>query len=125
MDWFDNYVYGKELRGDKTHPISLKTLREIRFGGVYRASNMWPFFLPLAQRTKVWAYTFKSKKIAYLKDGITLNSSRYPKTWPEVYSRFAKHAAAIRYRPAKVQAYKDLLLEVVKTPARVVRLITG
>ncbi len=122
-DWFDHYLYGKELRGDKTHVIRLSTLGKIRYDGRYRASNMWPFFAPLAARTQIWAYPYASKVIRYLPDGITKNASRYPKTWLEVYSRVGKHAAAVRYRPTKLAAYKYLLLESAKTPARALRVL--
>ena len=119
-DWFEDYLYGKALRGDKTHAIRLATLGEIRYDGRYRSSNMWPFYIPLANRSAIWGYPFASKKISYLADGITKNSSRYPKTFLEIYSRVAKHALAIRYRPLTFPAYKYLLLELTKTPKRIV-----
>lgn len=121
-DWFEDYLYGKALRGDKTHAIRLATLGTIRYDGRYRSSNMWPFFIPLATRSAIWGYPFASKKISYLEDGITKNSSRYPKTFLEIYSRVAKHALAIRYRPLTFAAYKYLLLELAKTPKRIVLL---
>jgi glycosyltransferase involved in cell wall biosynthesis len=123
-DWLDDYVYGKALRGDKTHIISTRALGGIRFDGRYRASNMWPFHMRLAQRTKIYAYTYPSKNIDYLSDGITKNASRYPRSWREIYSRFARHALAIRIRPWKLKAYKYLLLELLKTPKRAVLLMT-
>ncbi len=124
-DWIDDYVYGKSLRGDKTHVISTATLGEIRYDGRYRSANMWPFFIPLSARTKIWTYPFPSKQIRYLDDGITRNSSRYPKTGLEVWSRVGRHALAIRHRPLKFAAYKYLLLEILKTPKRLLLLATG
>ena len=121
-DWLDHYVYGTGLRGDKTHVISTKALGNGRYDGRYRSSNMWPFFIPLSARTRLWAYPYPSKVIRYLEDGITKNSSRYPRTWLEVYSRFAKHACAIRFRPTKLAAYKYLALELFKTPKRILYL---
>lgn len=122
-DWIDDYSYGKTLRGDKTHVIALSLLREdIRFDGRYRTSNMWPFYMSLSTRTKIWAYPYASKKIHYLAGGITKTSSRYPKNWLEIYSRFARHAYAIRLRPGKISAYKHLLLELLKTPKRILYL---
>lgn len=53
FDWFDDYLYGKALRGDKTHAIKLSVLGDIRYDGRYRASNMWPFFAPLAARSRI------------------------------------------------------------------------
>ena len=117
-DWIDDYTYGKALRGDKTHVVSLATLGSIRFDGRYRASNMWPFHLRLAQKTRIWGYPFPSKEIQYLEGGITKTTNRYPRTWLELSSRFRKHACAIRVRPLKVAAYKYLLLELLKTPKR-------
>jgi len=117
-DWIDDYSYGKALRGDKTHVISLSTLGSIRFDGRYRASNMWPFYVPLAQKTRIWGYPFHSKEIQYLEGGITKTNNRYPRTWLELKSRIFKHACAIRVRPSKVAAYRYLLLELLKTPKR-------
>lgn len=121
-DWLDDYVYGKKLRGDKAHVISTAALGNIRYDGRYRNANMWPFFIPLSAKTRLWAYPYPSKVIRYLDDGITKNSSRYPKTWLEIYSRFAKHACAIRHRPTKFAAYRYLVLELLKTPKRVLYL---
>lgn len=119
-DWIDDYSYGPALRGDKTHIIALTTLVKIRFDGRYRASNMWPFYLKLAARTKIWGYSFPSKKIQYLEGGITKTNNRYPRTWLEIYSRFYKHALAIQIRPSKIIAVKYLLIELLKTPKRIV-----
>lgn len=121
-DWIDDYCYGKTLRGDKTHIISFAVLGGIRFDGRYRTSNMWPFYLPLSARTRIWAYPYPSKKIHYLAGGITKSSSRYPRSWLEIYSRIAKHAFAIRLRPAKYAAYRYLVLEILKTPKRILYL---
>jgi glycosyltransferase involved in cell wall biosynthesis len=117
-DWIDDYTYGKALRGDKTHVVSLATLGAIRFDGRYRASNMWPLHLRLAKKTRIWGFPFPSKEIQYLEGGITKTTSRYPRTWLELSSRFRKHACAIRVRPLKAAAYKYLLLELLKTPKR-------
>lgn len=118
MDWIDDYVYSRRLKGDKTHFISCKILGDIRFDGRFRSSNMWPFFVPLALRTKIYAYPYPSKRIQYLQDGITRNSSRYPKTLLEVYSRFGEHWFIVKSKPFKLKAYKYLLLEILKTPKR-------
>jgi glycosyltransferase involved in cell wall biosynthesis len=122
LDWIDDYCYGKTLRGDKTHIISLAVLEGIRFDGRYRTSNMWPFYLPLSARTRIWAYPYPSKKIHYLAGGITKSSSRYPRSWLEIYSRIARHVLAIWLRPAKLAAYRNLLLETIKTPKRILYL---
>jgi len=122
-DWIDDYMYGKALRGDKMHVISVGTLGDIRFDGRYRASNMWPFYLRLASKTKIYGYIYPSKHIQYLDAGITKTTARHPRTWRELYSRFAKHAYAIRIRPAKLQAYKYFLLELAKSPKRVILLL--
>lgn len=125
FDWIDDYVYGKALRGDKTHMISVKALGDIRFDGRFRASNMWPFFLPLAARTKIWGYPYPSKVMRYLEGGITKTNTRYPRSWLEVWSRFARHWLAIRLRPGKLKAYRNLLQELLKTPGRAWKLATG
>ena len=118
MDWIDDYLYGKALRGDKTHMISTRVLGDTRFGGQYRASNMWPFFGPLSLRTKIYAYPFPSKHIQYLEGGITKTKHKYPRHLNVIYSKFARHAFVIRHRPGKWAAYKYLTLELLKTPGR-------
>lgn len=124
VDWFDDYVYGKSLRGDKTHIVSLKVLGDIRFEGRLRAET-WHFFLPLAARTRTWAYTYPTRKIRYLDTGITKTVSRYPRSWLELYSRFAQHAVAIRLRPGKLPAYRYLVMELVKSVRRAIYLLAG
>jgi glycosyltransferase involved in cell wall biosynthesis len=125
FDWIDDYMYGKALRGDKTHMISTKVLGDIRFDGRFRASNMWPFFLPLAAHTRIWGYPYASKVMRYLEGGITKSNTRYPRSWLEVWSRFARHGLVIRLRPAKLIAYRYLLIEILKTPRRAWLLATG
>lgn len=124
-DWIDDYVYGKALRGDKTHLISLQALGDIRFDGRFRASNMWPFFVPLAQKTRIWGYPYPSKVMRYLEGGITKTDSRYPRSWLEIWSRYARHALVVRVRPAKLKAWRHLILELFKTPKRAWLLWSG
>jgi len=123
FDWIDDYMYGKKLRGDKTHVISSAVLGPIRFDGRYRSSNMWPFYLPLCAKTKIWGYVYPSQSKEYLPGGITKSSSRVPKNWLELYSRFAKHARVVSIRPTKFSAYKYLVLELVKSLPRALHLI--
>lgn len=125
FDWIDDYVYGKALRGDKTHMISVRTLGDIRFDGRFRASNMWPFFLPLAARTKIWGYPYPSKVMCYLEGGITKTNTRYPRSELEIWSRWARHWLAIRLRPGKLKAWRNLLQELLKTPRRAWLLKSG
>ena len=121
VDWFADYVYGRTLRGDKTHVISLKKLGDIRFDGTLRVET-WHFFQPLAARTLPWAYPFPSRRIRYLDDGITRTNSRNPRTWREIRSRYARHLQAVRLRPGLVAAFRYLALELIKTPGRLLHL---
>lgn len=123
--WIDECLYGKPLRGDKTHIISTKVIGDLRLDGRYRTSNTWKFRMKTEQRTKIWGYCYNSKWIQYSPGGITNTSSRYPKTWLELYSRFARHALAISIRPTKLAAYKYLFLELAKSPKRAIYIITG
>lgn len=125
FSWIDDYMYGHALAGDKVHIISTKALGNLRLDGRFRASNIWRFRLILSTKTKIWGYPYPSKYIQYLDTGITKNVSRYPRTWLEVYSRFARHALAIRISPGKLPAYKYLLLELAKTPKRAFYILTG
>ena len=114
VDWFADYVYGRNLRGDKTHVISLSKLGNIRFDGNLRVET-WHFFQPLAARTQPWAYPCPSRRIRYLDDGITRTNSRHPRTWREVNSRYARHLQVVRLRPGLAAAYLYLGLELLKT----------
>ncbi|MFZ5756981.1 MAG: glycosyltransferase family 2 protein [Pseudomonadota bacterium] len=124
-DWLDDYMYGEALQGDKVHVISTRALGDIRLDGRFRASNIWRFRMTLSTRTRIWGYPFGSKYIRYFDEGITKSISRYPKTWLELYSRFARHAYAIRIRPTEWRAWKYLLLELLKTPKRALYILTG
>jgi glycosyltransferase involved in cell wall biosynthesis len=124
-DWIDDYMYGPALRGDKTHVISVKVLGQLRLDQRYRASNIWRFRLELSRRTRIWCYPFNSKVIQYLEGGITKGGNRYPRTWLELYSRFARHLFVIRLRPTKSAAYVSLVSELAKTPKRAFYLLTG
>lgn len=117
-DWIDDYMYGKALRGDKTHIVSMRTLGSIRFDSRYRSSNMWPFYLALAAKSKIWGYPYQSQKKDYLEDGITRNVKRAPRSYRVIYSRFAKHAYCVWLRPFKWAAYKYFLSEFLKSPGR-------
>lgn len=123
--WIDDYMYGDALAGDKTHVICTKTLGDLRLDGRFRASNIWRFRLTLSTKTKLWGYPYPSKYIQYLDTGITKNASRYPRTWLELYSRFARHWFAIRIRPTKWIAYKYLAMELLKTPKRALYILIG
>lgn len=123
--WIDDYLYGPALRGDKTHIVSIKTMGDLRLDGRFRISNTWRFRLKLNQKTRIWGYPFNSKWIQYSEGGITKTASRYPRTWLELYSRFARHALAISIRPNKLAAYKYLILELAKSPKRALYIITG
>lgn len=121
VDWFADYVYGRKLRGDKTHVVSLNILGDIRFDSRLRVET-WHFFQPLAARTQPWAYPFPSRRIRYLDDGITRTNPRHPRNWPEVWSRCARHLQAVRLCPGLPAAYRYLVLELLKTPGRLLRL---
>jgi glycosyltransferase involved in cell wall biosynthesis len=119
FDWIDDYMYGKSLRGDKAQIISMEVLGSIRFDARYRSSNMWPFFLPLAAKTKIWGYPYLSLKKDYLEGGITRGIKFAPKSYRVIYSRFAKHAYCVYLRPGNRHAYKYLFIELVKSPGRI------
>jgi glycosyltransferase involved in cell wall biosynthesis len=123
--WIDDYLYGKRLRGDKTHVISVKAMGDLRLDGRFRISNTWRFRLRMNQRSAIWAYPFPSKWIQYSEGGITKTPSNIPRTWPEVHSRYVRHWIAITIRPGKLAAYKYLALELLKTPRRAWYVLTG
>lgn len=121
VDWFADYVYGRRLCGDKTHVIALERLAGIRFDDILRGET-WHFFQPLAARTQAWAYPFPSRRIRYRDDGTTQTNTRHPQSWREIHSRYARHLQAIRLRPQCSAAYRHTLLELLKTPQRLLRL---
>lgn len=124
VDWFTDYVYGRALRGDKTHLVALDRLRDIRFDGDLRVET-WHFFQALAMRTRPWAYPFPSRRIRYLDDGMTRTNPRHPRNWREIHSRYARHWLAVRLRPRLLDAYRYLVVELAKTPVRLLRLLAG
>jgi len=124
IDWIDDYIYGK-LRGDKAHLFAMPLLTGIRLDERFRASNRWRFFIDLNERTPILAYPNASIRKRYQDGGITKGvKGKYkgPKTLLETRSRFEKHAYVISKRPFTFAAYKYLLLELLKTPKRLVLL---
>ncbi len=121
-DWVDDYLYGKRLRGDKAEFISRDFLGGIRFDARYRASNMWPLRLALANKTKIFGFTDVLINKSYQPDGITKTSGRGPKSLLDIYSRFGRHAAVIASRPTCFLAYKYFSMEFLKSFSRVIRL---
>lgn len=123
FDWIDDYIYGK-IRGDKAHLFSKKVLTGMSFDERFRSSNRWPFFIDVCEKTKIFAYPHPSVKKSYLDGGITKGGSRKLKNLQEVSSKFYKHYYVITKRPGKLAAYKYFLLELIKTPMRIIRLLT-
>jgi glycosyltransferase involved in cell wall biosynthesis len=124
IDWIDDYIY-KKFRGDKAHLFSASILKDIRMDERYRASNRWRFFIDLNEKTKILAYPNPSIRKRYQEGGITKGTQgqyKGPKTLLEVRSRFEKHWYAIRKRPLKGAAYRYLILELIKTPRRLIQL---
>ena len=123
MDFVDDYIYRK-FRGDKAHLFAAPLLRDVRMDARFRSSHRWGFYIKLATKTKIWAFPHPSIRKHYLEGGITRSSTgKRPKSLREVTHRFAKHWYVIRVRPTKLAAYKYFLLELVKTPGRLIRLL--
>jgi glycosyltransferase involved in cell wall biosynthesis len=122
IDYIDDYIYRK-FRGDKGRLIARDVLKDIRFDDRFRASHRWPFFVEVGERTRIWAFPHNSISKRYLDDGITKDQSKkHPRNALEVRYRFAKHWYVIKKRPWKLIAYKYFLMELFKTPKRLVRL---
>ena len=124
LDWIDDYIY-KKFRGDKAHIFSKYIIRDIRLDDRYRASNRWKFYIDLGERSKILAYPHPSIRKQYQEGGITKGikgAYKGPKTWLEISSRFAKHLYAAKHHPTQWKAYKYFLLELLKTPRRVIHL---
>ncbi len=124
IDWIDDYIYGK-MRGDKAHLFAAAALRDIRLDERFRASNRWRFFIDLNRKTRILGYPAASIRKRYQEGGITKgHQGQYkgPKTALEIRSRFEKHWYVIRLRPTQWGAYKYLLLELLKSPKRLLQL---
>ena len=121
MDFIDDYMYRK-FRGDKATLISTELLGETRFDGRFRKGHRWMFFLELCKGSKIWAHTHDSVKKSYLEGGNTKGGQKHPKNWDEVSYKFARHWYVIRQRPLKLIAWRYLVLELFKTPSRLVRI---
>ncbi len=124
VDWIDDYIYGK-MRGDKAHLFALSLFAGIRLDDRFRASNRWRFFIDLNARTSIIAYPNASIRKRYQEGGITKGAKgvyKGPKSLLEVRSRYEKHAYVLKQRPLKLVALKYLLLELFKTPKRLLLL---
>ena len=122
LDFIDDVIYGK-FRGDKGRLIAAELLHSLRMDERFRGAHRWPFFIELATQTRIWAFPHASIRKRYLASGITRTFKRKrPSQLPDVTYPAYKHWCVIRKRPGTWRAYRYLLLELVKTPRRLVQL---
>lgn len=125
LDYIDDYIYRK-FRGDKGRLIAAPLLKDLRFDERFRSSHRWPFFIDIAERTKIWAFPHDSIRKRYLEDGITHDRrSKVPRNRDELFYPAYKHRYMIRKRPRKWRAYRYLFLELAKIPRRAVRMLVS
>lgn len=125
LDFIDDVIYRK-FRGDKGRLIAADLLKTLRMDERFRGAHRWPFFIELAAQTKIWAFPHASIRKRYLDSGITRTfKSQTPKQLADISYPVYKHWCVIRKRPGTLRAYRYLLLEIIKTPRRFVRLCVG
>lgn len=71
LSYIDNYMYGKEIKGDLNHFIHTSICSEVRFSDRFRNGQEWSFFCQLAGKTSLYAFNYDVKVIEYLEGGLS------------------------------------------------------
>lgn len=73
LSYIENYMYGKEIKGDLNHFIHTDICSDIRFSQSFKNGQEWSFFCQLSARTSLCAINLNVKVIEYLEGGLSNN----------------------------------------------------
>jgi glycosyltransferase involved in cell wall biosynthesis len=73
LSYIDNYMYGKEIKGDLNHFISTSACLDLKFSEDFKNGQEWSFFCQLSARTSINAVNLDVKVIEYLEGGLSKN----------------------------------------------------
>jgi glycosyltransferase involved in cell wall biosynthesis len=71
LSYINNYMYGKEIKGDLNHFLHSSICSDIRFSDSFKNGQEWSFFCQLAGITPLYALNYDVKVIEYLEGGLS------------------------------------------------------
>lgn len=71
LSYLQNYMFGKEIKGDLNHFIACTACSGIRFTDRFRNGQEWTFYSQLASSNDFYAFDANVKIVEYLADGLT------------------------------------------------------
>jgi len=73
LSYIDNYMYGKEIKGDLNHFINTSICLDLNFSEDFKNGQEWSYFCQLSARTSFEAINLDVKVIEYLEGGLSKN----------------------------------------------------
>jgi glycosyltransferase involved in cell wall biosynthesis len=71
LSYLQNYMFGKEIKGDLNHFIASEACTNIRFATQFRNGQEWSFYSQLSAQYDFFAFDFNCKVVEYLEGGLT------------------------------------------------------
>ncbi len=71
LSYLNNYMFGKEIKGDLNHFIETRVCADIRFTDWFRNGQEWTFYSQLSQSNDFFAFDINVKVVEYLDGGLT------------------------------------------------------
>lgn len=120
FDYISDYLMGKKIQGDKSHLISSKLIKNIRFSTLVRNGEEWTFFIEIASKTLCVACPILVKIVDYQDDGLSQvlkksKNSSLGKIWLDTI----KPLKSWFYRPLLRRACTRSLKGAIRLPVRV------
>jgi glycosyltransferase involved in cell wall biosynthesis len=73
FSYIDNYMYGKEIKGDLNHFVHTSICLDLNFSEDFKNGQEWSYFCQLSARTSFEALNLDVKVIEYLEGGLSKN----------------------------------------------------
>lgn len=73
LSYINNYMYGKEIKGDLNHFIHTSICLDLNFSEDFKNGQEWSYFCQLSARTSFNAIDLNVKVIEYLEGGLSKN----------------------------------------------------
>jgi glycosyltransferase involved in cell wall biosynthesis len=71
LSYIDNYMYGREIKGDLNHFMHTSICADLSFSEDFKNGQEWSFFCQLSGRTSFKAINLDVKVIEYLEGGLS------------------------------------------------------
>lgn len=71
LSYINNYMYGREIKGDLNHFIHTSVCSDLRFSEEFKNGQEWSFYCQLSGRTSLKAINLDVKVVEYLEGGLS------------------------------------------------------